>query len=690
MKSRWTLGLLVVLAVLLVAVGCPQGPAGPPGPPGPPFIGGLAPGLNIAVNSVVIPGDLRPEVNFTATDDKGYVLALNEFTDIRFILGVLQAAVQGGTPRFTSYTTTIEDPDGVPNSGDEAVQAAYDRARLNGVTQHENGTMTYKFAAAVPAGYDRSATHQVAGQFQRTYAANGVAYPANAAYAFRPDGGAATDTRDVVKTASCDGCHTRLEAHGGGRREVQLCIMCHNRQTFDANTGNALDFPVLIHKIHMGENLPSVLEGEPYQIVGFENAVNDFSTVVFPQDIRHCGVCHGTSFRKQPDYYLTHPSQAGCGSCHDRIWFGSPDATPAGYTDHIIPQVDDTNCRFCHLPTGGIAPIMDSHLVPQETADAPGLALDITDVTPLPPAKQGEGVGLRITFTAKDGAGNPFSDLAALDQVASIVAWPVTEYQTFISETIRGFSPPPGILVNNGDGSYTYTFAATLPAGSHDTFSVAMAGRLVFTHEDVEYDQGTATNGFTLFTLDGSDPVPRREVVANQTCSKCHREVRMHGELREGVELCVMCHNPNTTDEDTRPADKMPPVTVNFKDLIHRIHTGENLSSGYTVYGFRGSVNDFSDVRFPGRREVCTICHVDASFNLPLPQEALSTVVTQGETVVSETLPTRAACTSCHDGIVANVHALLNTDLPNSIETCIVCHGTTAQAAVALVHTIGP
>ena len=48
----------------------------------------------------------------------------------------------------------------------------------------------------------------------------------------------------------------------------------------------------MVHKIHYGEDLPSVQAGGKYQIIGFGQSVNDFSTVVFPADVRNCQVCH--------------------------------------------------------------------------------------------------------------------------------------------------------------------------------------------------------------------------------------------------------------------------------------------------------------------------------------------------------------------------------------------------------------
>jgi OmcA/MtrC family decaheme c-type cytochrome len=635
-------------------------------------------GLKINILEVTIPADLKPVVTFTATNDRGDVIPKRELSSVRFLLTRLETApAAGNTARFLSYINNA------------AGQATYDgNNQSTGLTANSDGTYTFKFKSALPAGYEMAATHAVGGQFSRTSVLDGVAYPANATYEFRPDGGVVTATRDIVDTATCNECHTRLGFHGGGRREVKLCILCHNTGTTDPDTGNTVDMPVMIHKIHMGEALPSVEGGTPYQIIGYQNSVHDYSEVVFPQDIRNCATCHVEDGKaSQAGVYLTKPSRAGCGSCHDRVWFGDPGATPAGFENHPMnfSSDNDGQCATCHTPQApGIAPIHEAHLTLTQRPEAPGLDLEITAVTPNP-----ENGAVTIDFTAQYGNGTPVTAIADLQRAGAILAWPASEYQNAKSETISATSA--GLVsATSVTGAYTYTFTAKLPVGSTDTIAVAMTGRVAFEYDGVARQQGLKSNSLLFFTLDGSAPVPRRSIVDEARCNKCHGEIRAHGEQRVGVDQCVMCHNPSSTDASRRPADQMPPATVNFKDMLHRVHTGEELSQPYTVYGFGGTAYDFTEILFPGLRNKCSICHGTNSVNLPLAAEALPTVVMQGTDLVSTILPERASCTTCHDSLMVDIHAILNSDAASGVETCAICHGAGADFSVSGVHAMTP
>src|ERR1035437_4782043 len=107
-----------------------------------------------------------------------------------------------------------------------------------------------------------------------------------------------------------------------------------------------------------------------------------------------------------------------------------------------------------------------------------------------------------------------------------------------------------------------------------------------------------AINKVVYFAVDGSTVAPRRTVVDINKCDGCHSYLSLPGEN----------HNPSENDSSTRsaatnPADKaLPPQSVNFALMIHKIHTGETMKSFNTTYiivGFGGSHNDFTDVRYP-------------------------------------------------------------------------------------------
>jgi OmcA/MtrC family decaheme c-type cytochrome len=150
----------------------------------------------------------------------------------------------------------------------------------------------------------------------------------------------------------------------------------------------------------------------------------------------------------------------------------------------------------------------------------------------------------------------------------------------------------------------------------------------------------------------------------------------------------------------TNPADKsLPPQSVNFAQMIHKIHTGEHGKVPpygredwqFTIVGYGGSHNDFCEVRYPafsltgeaGDRRNCSMCHVNGSEQLPLQQDGLS-MVKDPQGLINPVGPITSACTGCHTSLAAASHALANTSELG--ESCAVCHGTSAEYAVSKVH----
>jgi OmcA/MtrC family decaheme c-type cytochrome len=189
-------------------------------------------------------------------------------------------------------------------------------------------------------------------------------------------------------------------------------------------------------------------------------------------------------------------------------------------------------------------------------------------------------------------------------------------------------------------------------------------------------------NQVISFSVDGSPVAPRRTVVAIDNCNQCHYSLSVHGDNRNQTVMCVLCHNPNTTDADMRPASAGPAQTVDFRTMIHKIHRGENLTSDFTIYGFGQSVNNFNDVRFPGDLRNCEKCHTNGSEQLPLGDNLLSVNNPRG--LINPTPPATAACIACHDTRPAASHALGNTTTLG--EACAVCHAPSADFSVDKVH----
>ena len=134
----------------------------------------------------------------------------------------------------------------------------------NGIlTDHGDGSYTYVFNKNIsnitkPVGgaavtYERNLTHRI------SLTMGGHGGPTDDdSFDFVPDGSALTETRNIIATSGCQGCHgSEFHGHGGNRVSVENCVTCHNPSNTDAQSGNTLDMKVMIHKIHMGGEPPS-------------------------------------------------------------------------------------------------------------------------------------------------------------------------------------------------------------------------------------------------------------------------------------------------------------------------------------------------------------------------------------------------------------------------------------------------
>lgn len=716
-------------AALLLLAGCSgdDGAPGVAGAPGTPGVGtsSTATTVAFAVNRVTIASP--PVVEFTLTNEDGVRYTGLAQGQIRFTLAKLVPGTNGNPSAWQSYINRTETKGaGAWGAGGTAIQAT---SESNGtLVNNLDGTYRYTFANNVTAissplavSWQPTLTHRLGVQIS-----GGDQPVTNAAYDWRPADGATTglETRDIVATASCNECHSKLALHGGGRVETKYCVTCHNPGTQDANSGNTVDFKVMIHKIHRGEFLPSVEAGGQYRIWGNSDSLHDYSHVAYPQDIRNCTKCHDAADTVTPDAgnWATEMSVEACGSCHDDVNF----ATGAGHTSgNIVAQ--NGECSICHSESSGFAPTpAQAHVIPDKVAGAK-YKLNIISI-----ANTGPGQFPVVTYEVTDptNANARYNIMSTTDpawangSVSILLGWNNADHHN--QGNGNATTPASAVSLNgraastgnnaaptaDADGTFTVTSLRAIPAAETGSGVAGMTARVGADHDgDGSFtDRVPVKSAVKYFAVTDATPVARRSVVdiVNQ-CDDCHDQLTLHGESRtDEPQICVICHNPNNTDIARRPADPLTTVdgrkeqTIDMKVMIHAIHGAAKRENPYVVYGFGSSVNDFSHVGYPGVLNNCNACHKPNTFVLPLKAGVLATTVDSGASRTdpsddTNVTPTTAVCSACHDTDLAKMHMQQNGasftmvgDPGSYDETCALCHGPGRIADVAEVHSLNP
>lgn len=532
------------LATGLLFAGCSSddGDAGPQGPPG--EDGGQVtvsdleqgddlPGVNVAVTALTgatgpngrfLPGNTIT-VEFTVQKDDGTDWDLAE-------LGTGRALVSGPTYNYQRVLAQVSDV-------------------TTAAVAQDDGSYRYTFAAPIPATYlaplnDSSqfddtdgeltgedlldGTYTLALYFRWNYTLDDVAkrVSGDVVHDFVIGTTGVVEPREVVKQENCNRCHADLQAHGGSRHNVTLCLLCHTTGSQDEPEvdGASVDFKVMVHKIHTGRHLPSVLgvgtnpdgtrnysaPATPY-VVGDA----DFSEIAFPawphglvatprdqgytalsapnktkeDTIRtgpsNCIVCHGDpdgidgplTAPEQGDLAFAQPRRATCGSCHDDVHWGSP-YTANGQTMPAI--ADDSNCILCHPATGtpapGLLPTDLAHLHPllDPTFDL-GTVIEVASVVEAGASNADgtidPGEKIQITFTLQNDVGTDVAP-AAVAAPSVVIAGPTSNYNTLLSTSI-----PIAALT----GAQPYTVKVPMPVILERLGTATGAANEVFTSD---------------------------------------------------------------------------------------------------------------------------------------------------------------------------------------------------------------
>jgi len=260
------------------------------------------------------------------------------------------------------------------------------------LNNHGDGSYTYVFATNLSAvttpvavSYQRNLLHRVSIMMGGHSGATSTAYKD-----FVPDGSTVTASRNVVQTAACQACHgSEFAGHGGDRLLVENCATCHVPGNEDAQGGNTVDLKVMIHKIHMGGESPTIAgpDGNPWltadngewAIWGYQNTKHTWEKVGFPALPDNCTKCHDGA--SDAANYKNVPSRDACGSCHDDIDFTqtnntAPDYHPGGN------QTDDDSCMVCHGPTKTYAVDKVHDFANRDPRNVPEFTLAVTMTAP--------------------------------------------------------------------------------------------------------------------------------------------------------------------------------------------------------------------------------------------------------------------------------------------------------------------
>lgn len=692
----------------------------------------------VKINSAFVPGK-NPIVNFQVTN-KATGKGISGLKTFGLHVAKLMPELNGESSYWVNY---IDKGIAVPaGSGTGATAASKPSAdpgttyntdgsvKVKGysVIDHGDGSYTAIFASDVTSNtnadgihnYDANLIHRI-GVTVTTIAVPGVTATApksptgvvTATFAainraaevfdFVPATGVAevAFARDIVSKSACETCHsTDLPLMSGhfARWNPRLCVICHT----STNTSGEGEFVTLIHRAHVGKNLPLPLV----------KGLVDYPNMSIPQDVRNCVVCHkGTDV----DNWKTKASKKNCGSCHNNISF---DATvPTGMTAHSGGAMTDNKfCAGCHVGATASAEVSAKHVLPA-SVDASQRPLNPTIKSATVDATTGK---LTITFTV-DNNGTAVTDPAAFALPSFVLAKLVpaangnsSYWQSMINQfrtkdgakkpVLQGTSEAATagtVLYDATKSAFVYTFAlpySVTPGDFTSGFAKAPIKRsnapyvndtmldLPFT---ISYD-ATATyrvgmqftnnkNNATFdFVPDGVTAKQSRKIVSMAACQKCHAGSTLHG--RYNVDLCVVCHslysfdpytgdpNGGINDGTTTPVTSTNLRSVNIENIVHKIHMGKNLPSVLAGTSFMINGEDFGKTVYPASVKNCATCHVEGT---GAPVNAANWY----------TMPTKEACMGCHDGAATKAsHGGYDN------QACVSCHGSNRAANAKSAH----
>ncbi|HWI83773.1 OmcA/MtrC family decaheme c-type cytochrome [Ramlibacter sp.] len=601
-----------------------------------------------------------PKVNF-AVFSNGQAKSDVKLADVSFAIAKLVPGTNGSPDQWVNYVYRTETATPTVGPNGHAVLASAKQATTDSkqtdpalaaqqLVYNPEGYYTYTFKTDIknPAQtngvvFEPGRTHRIAVQLAYTNAA-GEPVRVNPYFDFTFDAAGnsvpvdAARSKKVADINNCNGCHEKLALHGGGRVDVQYCVLCHNPGTTDANSGNVLTLSTMVHKIHAGKLLKAKLDqgkgGEEYVIWGYQNTKVDFAEVGFPQDLRNCTVCHTAANPNTPqgDNWKSKPSREACLTCHA--------ANPGSdwYNVHFVlnsnrdpnaaaTQMPNSACAGCHAAGTAISPERVHWNQNEENAakykmniesatyDAAARVVNVRYFVSDPTAGNAPynlvtsdctGTGASLTCSSNTKFGNLRFYLAYPNMAGQPLA--VTEFTSYNN---GGSGANAYAYKGTNDGSNHYTVAIPVPA---DVAGVSIAqgtGRVVSIGQikEPKLEVKAATDPRPVATpaelvnvvaqhtyadVALSGPLtPRRQIVSNEKCNVCHGALgttsgsntlanAFHGGARNTVEACVVCHDPNRMSSTVMTNGLALNESYQFKRFIHGIHGNSKRTYPFT------------------------------------------------------------------------------------------------------------
>jgi OmcA/MtrC family decaheme c-type cytochrome len=537
-------------------------------------------------------------------------------------------------------------------------------------------------------------------------------------------------THDVVSDQACINCHgdhiwrQQVEESGADHYQVLRpqgvgpCIICHNRGGAGdpRMAGFGVGLMSFVHGIHNSEALP-----DGYYSAYWSGAVVSTIAIGFPTYMNNCSICHDSAARLAA--VTSKPlSWDLCTSCHGTVLIGR--APTSGQYDHT-PFDKTTTCTTCHvgvtvntfhdgLKTERAGVIWNG--ADQSIVEGQKIVMSI-DAVSYDPGSPGTIVvtwsatrnGATVNPCNSDVTAGPVFHRASANAANGMSANNMSILKAYAqgNDWVNGIanvtSPgqPTSVNLSSSNTTCSGNVATTRVAADNLTATSTHAIVSLQGKPQVRLDPAIATSTEVIqvraqspvreyVPATGARPTTeRRQIVSIAKCNACHPgSMYQHGGNRvDRIELCVMCHNPASTEQQNRvnmgvtaaeAYDGKVGQTYDMRTMIHSIHaageTGTPLvyyrSNG--IYFFGNAASFAAAANWPRsggvtctNSEGSTVTYYPVYGSVAGPNDKVP-VVTNG---VCDTSSGPVSTVGIY-----RVHNVIEVEYPQALNACGACH----------------